>query len=161
MILDKTNDQTNPVWSSNSFRADESQAGTYRAVLAEDGSFTIRDGRGKVIWSADHAKPIPKPTPMPAPSDPYGPSAGSMPSRKDIIPDTQMSDTGSMAMALQYKSDLLKDFKKVIRNELIANRMTQRLEREDNEDHDTASMAQGREYGCQRKDTYDCNDQSC
>ena len=70
-----------------------------------------------------------------------------------------------MAMALKYKSDLLKDLQKVIRNELLADRMTQRLERDDNEDDDdTDAMAQGREYGCRRKDACHCpksSDRSC
>jgi hypothetical protein len=176
MILDKTNDQTKPVWSSNSFRADDRQAGTYRAILAEDGSFTIRDGSGKVIWSADNAipkpTPAPKPEPMPEPKrkprrrssddpDSYDPSTGSMPDRTDITPDNQISDTGSMAMALKYKSDLLKDLQKVVRNELLANRMTKRLDRDDGddgecEDDDSDAMAQGREYGCDRDQKYRC-----
>jgi hypothetical protein len=155
MILDKTNDQTKPVWSSNSFRADDSQAGTYRAILAEDGSFTIRDGSGKVIWSADDT--IPKPKPTPTPSDPYVPSSGSMPDRTDITPDNKISDMGSMAMALKYKSDLIKDLQKVVRNELLANRMTKRLEREDGDDEgDSNAMAQGREYGCDQREKYRC-----
>jgi hypothetical protein len=160
MILDKMNDQTKPVWSSNSFRADDSQIGTYRAVLAEDGSFTIRNGSGKIIWSADDGIPKPQPKPMPQPQpipDPDVPSSGSMPDRTDITPDNQISNTGSMAMALKYKSDLLKDLQKVIRNEFIANRMTEQLEREDNDaNDDTDAMAQGREYGCRRKDMCDC-----
>ena len=85
-----------------------------------------------------------------------------MPDRTDITPDNQMSDMGSMTMALKYKSDLLKDLKKVVRNELIANRMTKRLKRddsdnsEDNSDANSDAMAQGREYGCHRQDTYRC-----
>ena len=165
MILDKTKDHPNAVWSSNSFLADESQVGTYRAVLTEDGSFTIRNGRGKVIWSADDVIPKPKPAPAPMPAPVPSDSSGSVPDRTDIIPDTQISNTGSMAMALKYKSDLLKDLQKVIRNELLADRMTQRLERDDNEDDDdTDAMAQGREYGCRRKDACHCpknSDRSC
>jgi hypothetical protein len=65
-----------------------------------------------------------------------------------------------MAMALKYKSDLLKDLQKVVRNELIANRMTKRFESDDNDDcnmnGDSDAMAQGREYGCHRQDTYRC-----
>lgn len=166
LILDKSNDQTKPVWSSNSFRADVSQAGSYRAVLAEDGSFTIRDSNENVIWSADNAipkpKPMPMPTPIPTPMPTPDPSTGSMPDRMDITPDNQMSGACSMATALKYKSDLLKDLQKVVRNELLANRMTQRLEREDDkdnkddEDDNSDAMAQGREYGCQRQDTYRC-----
>ena len=85
-----------------------------------------------------------------------------MPDPTDITPDNQMSDMGSMTMALKYKSDLLKDLKKVVRNELIANRMTKRLKRddsdnsEDNSDANSDAMAQGREYGCHRQDTYRC-----
>jgi hypothetical protein len=92
--------------------------------------------------------------------DPDDPSSGSMPDRTDIDPDNTVSDMGSMAMALKYKSDLLKDLQKVVRNELIANRMTKRLEKEDGEDgeceDDSDAMAQGREYGCHRQDTYRC-----
>lgn len=183
LILDKTNDQRKPVWSSNSYRADGDQVGKYRLVLAEDGSLSIRagNGSGEVIWSADSAIPDPTPDPMPKPkrkhhrrrhpSDnpdgpSYDPSSGSMPDRTDIDPDNTVSDMGSMAMALKYKSDLLKDLQKVVRNELIANRMTKRLEKEDGEDgedgecedhdHDSDAMAQGREYGCQRQDQYRC-----
>ena len=180
LILDKTNDQRKPVWSSNSYRADGDQVGKYRLVLAEDGSLSIRagNGSGEVIWSADSAIPDPTPDPMPKPKrkhhrrrhpsdDPdgpsYDPSSGSMPDRTDIDPDNTVSDMGSMAMALKYKSDLLKDLQKVVRNELIANRMTKRLEKDDGEDgecedhdHDSDAMAQGREYGCQRQDQYRC-----
>jgi hypothetical protein len=169
LMLDKTNNQKMPVWSSNSYRADGDQIGKYRLVLAEDGSLTIRagDGSGNVIWSADSAIPDPKPEPKPEPkrkprrpsSD--DPSSGSMPDCTDITPDNKVSDMASMAMALKYKSDLLKDLQKVVRNELIANRMTKRLERDDGEDgecedDDSDAMAQGREYGCHRQDTYRC-----
>ena len=174
LILDKTNNPKKPVWSSNSYRADGDQVGKYRLVLAEDGSLTIRagNGSGEVIWSADSAIPDPTPKPTPDPKrkhhrrrhpsdDPDDPSSGSMPDRTDIDPDNTVSDMGSMAMALKYKSDLLKDLQKVVRNELIANRMTKRLEKEDGEDgecedHDSDAMAQGREYGCQRQDQYRC-----
>jgi hypothetical protein len=171
LMLDKTNNPKMPVWSSNSYRADGNQIGKYRLVLAEDGSLTIRagNGSGNVIWSADSAIPDPTPEPKPEPkrkprrpsSD--DPSSGSMPDRTDITPDNKVSDMASMAMALKYKSDLLKDLQKVVRNELIANRMTKRLEKEDGEDgdgecedHDSNAMAQGREYGCHRQDTYRC-----
>ena len=161
LILDNTNNQKKPVWSSNSYRADGDQVGKYRLVLAEDGSLTIRagDGSGKVIWSASDAipKPKPKPSPMPIPSDS---SSGSMPDCTDITPDNKVSDMASMAMALKYKSDLLKDLQKVVRNELIADRMTTRLEDGDGCDTNSDAMAQGREYGCHRKDTYDCPNSS-
>jgi len=169
LILDKTNNQKKPVWSSNSYRADKDQAGKYRLVLAADGSLTIRagNGSGEVIWSADSAIPEPTPEPKRKPrrrhpsDDPDDPSSGSMPDRTDIDPDNTVSDTSSMAMALKYKSDLLKDLQKVVRNELIANRMTKRIESDDNEDDcnmngDSDAMAQGREYGCHRQDTYRC-----
>jgi hypothetical protein len=171
LMLDKSNNQKNPVWSSNSYRADGDQVGTYRLVLAEDGSLTIRagNGNGDVIWSASDAIPKPKPKPKPTPSkrrpsddpDSHDRNSGSMPDRTDIDPDNTVSDTSSMAMALKYKSDLLKDLQKVVRNELIANRMTKRIESDDNEDDcnmngDSDAMAQGREYGCHRQDTYRC-----
>ena len=172
LILDKTNDQRKPVWSSNSYRADGDQVGKYRLVLAEDGSLSIRagNGSGEVIWSADSAIPDPTPDPTPDPMPkpkrkhhrrPDGPSAGSMPDRTDIDPDNTVSEMGSMAMALKYKSDLLKDLQKVVRNELIANRMTKRLDEDgdgecEDHNHDSDAMAQGREYGCQRQDTYRC-----
>ena len=41
LILDKTNDQRKPVWSSNSYRADGDKVGKYRLVLAEDGSRSV------------------------------------------------------------------------------------------------------------------------
>jgi len=173
LILDKSNNQKKPVWSSNSYRADGDQAGKYRLVLAADGSLTVRagNGSGEVIWSVDSA--IPDPTPEPKrkphrrpsddPDDPdsYDPSSGSMPDRTDITPDNQVSDMGSMAMALKYKSDLLKDLQKVVRNELIANRMTKHLDKDDENDEecgddDSDAMAQGREYGCDRREKYRC-----
>jgi len=165
LMLDKTNNQKMPVWSSNSYRADGDQIGKYRLVLAEDGSLTIRagNGSGNVIWSADSAIPDPAPEPKRKPRRPSSddPSSGSMPDRTDITPDNKVSDMASMAMALKYKSDLLKDLQKVVRNELIADRMTQRLDRDDNDaDDDTDAMAQGREYGCHRKDTYHCSNSS-
>jgi hypothetical protein len=159
LILDKTNDPKKPVWSSNSYRADGDQVSTYRLVLAEDGTLTIRAGNGDVIWSANDAIPKPKPTPSKRrPS--HDRNSGSMPDCTDITPDNDVSDTSSMAMALKYKSDLLKDLQKVVRNELIANRMTKRFESDDNDDcnmnGDSDAMAQGREYGCHRQDTYRC-----
>lgn len=159
----------NMVWKADAYRRnnDPTMDGTYQLVLAEDGSLTIRAGDGKVIWEAD-PQPMPMPMPMPMPDprrrprknddpDSSDPSTGSMPDRTDITPDNQMSDAGSMAAALKYKSDLLKDLQKVVRNELIANRMTKQLERDDDdEDHDSDAMAQGREYGCDRRQKYRC-----
>jgi hypothetical protein len=162
----------NMVWKADVYRRNNNPKmdGTYQLVLAEDGSLSIRAGDGNVIWEAE-PQPMPTPMPMPdprrrRPSDPYDPSSGSMPDPTDITPDNQMSDMGSMTMALKYKSDLLKDLKKVVRNELIANRMTKRLKRDDRDDSDancdansdanSDAMAQGREYGCHRQDTYRC-----
>ena len=157
----------NMVWKADVYRRNNNPKmdGTYQLVLAEDGSLTIRAGDGTVIWEAD-PQPEPMPMPMPDPRRRHrkkdGPSSGSMPDPTDITPDNQMSDMGSMTMALKYKSDLLKDLKKVVRNELIANRMTKRLKRddsdnsEDNSDANSDAMAQGREYGCQRQDQYRC-----
>ena len=49
------------------------------------------------------------------------------PKRNDVTPEVSISDTGYTAMALQQKSDLLKDIQKIFRNELLANRATQQV----------------------------------
>jgi hypothetical protein len=149
----------NMVWKADVYRRNNNPKmdGTYRLVLAEDGSLTIRagNGDGNIIWEAT---PQPQPRPMPDPRRrrPVDPSDPSDPSTDDI-PDDPMSDMGSAAMALKYKSDLLKDLQKVVRNELIANRMTKQLERDDNDrDDDSDAMSQGREYDCDRRQKYRC-----
>lgn len=51
------------------------------------------------------------------------PLVGESPLKSEaIIPQVSLSNTGYQAMALQQKSDLLKDIQKIIHNELLANR---------------------------------------
>lgn len=76
------------------------------------------------------------------------------PKRNDVTPEVSISDTGYTAMALQQKSDLLKDIQKIFRNELLANRATQQVS--DNNAHGSNAhgsnalgsnaIAQGMEY---------------
>ena len=51
-------------------------------------------------------------------------TSGSSPTRTEVVPEVSFSDSGYNAMALQQKSDLLKDIQKVVRNEVLANRST-------------------------------------
>jgi hypothetical protein len=71
----------------------------------------------------------------------------SIPERNDVNPEVGLSETGYNAMALQQKSDLLKDIQKVVKNELISNRNTTPVITEDaNCEEGTSSTAQGKEY---------------
>lgn len=47
------------------------------------------------------------------------------PQRNNVTAEVSVSDTGYTAMALQQKSDLLKDIQKMFRNELLASRATE------------------------------------
>jgi hypothetical protein len=50
-------------------------------------------------------------------------------------------------MTLNQRADLLRDIQKVVRNEIIANRLTTPLIKKDGENNDnTDSTAQGKEY---------------
>ena len=98
-----------------------------------------------------HASPIP---------------GGMTPQRNDIASQVSISHTGYDAMALQQKSDLLKDIQKLFRNELIANRSTDSSMKDTSScsDNGSHSTAQGQEYhkdGCQsaqyiKKDSIPC-----
>ena len=76
------------------------------------------------------------------------------PERKDIQPQISVSDTSYMAMKGKQKSDLLSSIQKIVRNELLANRVTQPTVRniQDNDDYDTNTnddshcTAQGSEF---------------
>ena len=80
---------------------------------------------------------------------------GSVPDRTDLAPEVTVSDTGYTAMELQQKSGLLKDLQKFIRNEVLAQRSTDRMSA-DSPMKDTDSMSQGREYECQKDQEYRC-----
>jgi hypothetical protein len=83
-----------------------------------------------------------------APSD----RSAAAPERKDIQPEISVSDTSYMAMKGKQKSDLLSSIQKIVRNELLANRVTQPTVRniQDNNDYDTNDdshcTAQGSEF---------------
>lgn len=71
------------------------------------------------------------------------------PKRNDVTPEVSISDTGYTAMALQQKSDLLKDIQKIFRNELLANRATQQVSDNNahgSNAHGSNAIAQGMEY---------------
>jgi hypothetical protein len=97
--------------------------------------------------------------------------SGATPRRNDVRPQVTLSDTGYTAMELKQKSDFLKDIQKIVKNELLADRATQHVNRGqmDNGQMDnsaqSASTMQGREYGrhshkseCDNSDSDNSND---
>jgi len=86
-----------------------------------------------------HASPIP---------------GGMTPQRNDIASQVSISHTGYDAMALQQKSDLLKDIQKLFRNELIAARSTDASMKDTSSCNHTEShsTSQGQEYIPKNKD---------
>ena len=85
----------------------------------------------------------------------WGRRTGSVPDRTDLAPEVTVSDTGYSAMELQQKSGLLKDLQKFIRNEVLAQRSTDRMS-SDSSPMNTDSISQGKEYGCQKDQEYRC-----
>jgi hypothetical protein len=91
-------------------------------------------------------------------------SSAANPSKTDIVPDTDISEIGQDAKALQQKSELIKDIQKVVRNEILANRNTTYITNndpesceEESETKNTASTFQGKEYNnsCNKPDKPD------
>ena len=81
------------------------------------------------------------------------------PKRNDIVPQVAVSGTGYEAMTLQQRADLLRDVQKVVRNEILANRLTTPLnEKEHKKGNNTDSTAQGKEYeqSCYKGTEYRC-----
>ena len=104
-------------------------------------------------------------TPAPAPtSSPVStPSpVSTTPQRNVVVPQVSISDTGYNAMELQQKTDLLKDIQKIVKNEILANRMTTTMfkEKEKEKEKDKIFSAddseesdctmQGKEYESQK-----------
>jgi hypothetical protein len=73
------------------------------------------------------------------------------PQFNEIKPQISVSDTGYAAMQGKQKSDLLQSIQKIVRNELLANRMTQptlphKKGDDDNAEDDSHCTAQGNEF---------------
>jgi hypothetical protein len=71
----------------------------------------------------------------------------------------KISGAGYDAMTLQQRADLLRDIQKVVRNEILANRLTTPLnEKEHKKGDNTDSTAQGKEYeeSCYKGTEYRC-----
>ena len=84
-----------------------------------------------------------------------------LPQRNDVVPEVSVSDTGYTAMALQQKSDLLKDIQKIFKNELLSNRATNPIENNCSSES-THATAQGMEYDVNKPhDSHVQNNESC
>lgn len=85
-------------------------------------------------------------------------SASTVPTRTDIVPQVNISGAGYDAMTLQQRADLLRDIQKVVRNEILANRLTTPLLNETRKKKGTDSTAQGEEYSdsCYKDTEYRC-----
>uniref|UniRef100_A0A6C0KS63 Uncharacterized protein n=1 Tax=viral metagenome TaxID=1070528 RepID=A0A6C0KS63_9ZZZZ len=98
------------------------------------------------------------------------------PQFNEVKPEVSVSDTGYVAMQAKQKSDLLSNIQKIVRNELLANRMTEptiptkKRDEYDNTVDDSHCTAQGSEFkkatpkrmskGCpDNSDPYDDSDQ--
>ena len=89
-------------------------------------------------------------------------SGSTTPQRNIVVPQVSISDTGYNAMELQQKTDLLKDIQKIVKNEILANRMTTPMfkEKEKEKEKDKIFSAddseesdctmQGKEYESQK-----------
>jgi hypothetical protein len=79
------------------------------------------------------------------------------PVRNDVVPEVSISGSGYDAMTLQQRTDLLRDIQKVVRNEILANRLTTPLQNGDMSKQ-TDSTAQGNEYAdsCYKDTEYRC-----
>lgn len=89
-------------------------------------------------------------------------AAAATPQRFDIKPEISLSPTGYDAMSLQQKSELLKDIQKVVKNELLANRLTTPLTKNRGYYDETTSTEQGKEYeyNCHKKSEDNCHKKS-
>lgn len=97
------------------------------------------------------------PSPVPSPVSVPAQVGGAIPQRNVVVPQISMSDTGYNAMELQQKMDLLKDIQKIVRNEILSNRMTTPMIKEkekekisSDDDQDTECTMQGKEYESQK-----------
>jgi hypothetical protein len=86
-------------------------------------------------------------------------AASATPKRFDIKPEISLSPSGYDAMSLQQKSELLKDIQKVVRNEMLANRLTTPLTKNRGYYDETTSTEQGKEYeyNCHKDKKDDCS----
>ena len=73
-------------------------------------------------------------------------ASAATPKRFDVKPEISLSPTGYDAMSLQQKSELLKDIQKVVKNELLANRLTTPLTKDRSYCDESTSTEQGKEY---------------
>jgi cytoskeletal protein RodZ len=86
-------------------------------------------------------------------------ASAASPTRTDVVPEVKISGAGYDAMTLQQRADLLRDIQKVVRNEILANRLTTPLnEKEHKKGDNTDSTAQGKEYeeSCYKGTEYRC-----
>ena len=90
------------------------------------------------------------------------PNPTTTPQRFDIKPEISLSPTGYDAMSLQQKSELLKDIQKVVKNELLANRLITPLTKNRGYYDETTSTEQGKEYeyNCHKKSDDNCHKKS-
>lgn len=89
-------------------------------------------------------------------------SSGSRPTRNDVNPQVTLSESGYEAMLIKQRSDLLNDFQRILRNEILSERnmvnsKINNLQKEIN--NETAAMSQGREYqgDCYKGTQYECS----
>lgn len=98
------------------------------------------------------------PSPISSPVSTPAPASSTTPQRNVVVPQVSISDTGYNAMELQQKTDLLKDIQKIVRNEILANRMTTPMMKDknstsdDDDEDESDSTMQGKEYesNCQK-----------
>lgn len=113
----------------------------------------------KQVVKANTVDSIPNISPTTSASSAPAP-VSTTPQRNVVVPEVTLSDSGYNAMKLQQKKDLLKDIQKVVRNEILANRMTTPMIKEkendkifsDYDSEESDSTMQGKEYesNCQK-----------
>jgi hypothetical protein len=107
---------------------------------------------------------VPTPDSQPAPLKPIlpgvptpaaGPSA--TPQRVDLVPEVSVSGSGYDAMTLQQRADLLRDIQKVVKNEILANRLTTpMIPATANKPSDSTAQGQEYENSCHKDTEYRC-----
>lgn len=123
-------------------------------------NITVSSLQNKNLQSSNPSDSIPYHASIPV-SD-----SSTTPQRNIVVPEVSLSESGYNAMKLQKKNDLLKDIQKVVRNEILANRMTTPMindkvkESKNDDSEDTDCTMQGKEYesSSQKKndDEYRC-----
>ena len=92
---------------------------------------------------------------IPSPESAPAAASSTTPQRNDVVPEVSLSESGYNAMKLQQKKELLKDIQKVVRNEILANRMTTPMMKEkknddmlsdDDDSEESDCTMQGKEY---------------